>query len=451
VTLEVLGEHVTVAPRDGLADEAVNGVEVDWTTFPDYFARLQKHGSASNVISHVGYEQIRQVVAGRTLEPATPAQLQEMKALMARSMREGAWGMVLALEQQRGGPRHPQEIIELAKIVRYYGGNVSAHIGTEGFKQDKELDFVFRLARETRVPIHLFHFKVRGSQNWSRMAHYIDRIEAARADGVDVTVDQYPYTAMFHSWSALFPAWTRTGGPGRLAELLADPNVRSRVRADEDFVEIFKEHGDAEGVIYARSSYSPHKQYEGMSLARIAALRGETDPIAALMQLMIEAKGQIDGVFHAMSEKNVVMVMKQPWAAVSSDGSAQNLTVPGFPHPRSYGSNARVLGRYVRELKELRLEDAVRKMTSLPAQILRLRDRGILRQGYWADVVVFDPKTIIDTATYEKPKSYAVGVSYVLVNGKTVIKHGDHTGARPGVPVLGPGYQPPSEAAMPER
>jgi len=438
VTLDVIGESQSVAPRDGFPDEESDGVTVNWSNFTQYWDRLKEKGISMNVISHASFEQIRRVVMDYSTEPATAAQMDKMKALMARSMKEGAWGMVLRFES--AGPRWPEEVIELAKVVHQYGGNVTAHIGSEGFEQDKELDFMFRMAREAKVPIHIFHYKIRGRQNWGLEDHYIGRIDAARAEGIDVTVNEYPYTAMNHGWSAFFPVWAREKGGAEFARMLKDPKVQARIRADKDYEKWMHEHGDAEGIVYARASYAPHKQYEGMRLAEIAKLRGDADPMVTCIQLMAEAGGNIGGIFFAMSEENVQKVMKQPWTAISSDAGALNLAASGFPHPRTFGTNVRVLGKYVREEHVITLEDAVRKMSGLPAQILGLTDRGQVHEGFYADIVLFDPKTVIDTATYEKPKSYPVGVPYVLVNGVVVVDHGEHTGARPGMALMGRGF-----------
>jgi N-acyl-D-aspartate/D-glutamate deacylase len=441
VTLDVLGESSSVAPRDGFKPEMQGGLTADWTTFTDYWGKLAEKGVSMNVVSHAAFEQIRLVVMGYKTRPARPAELERMKALMARSMREGAWGMVLRFES--GGARYPDEVIELAKVVRAHGGNVTSHIGSEGFEQDKELDFMFRLARESKTPIHIFHFKIRGSRNWKLMDHYIDRIAKARAEGIDVTVNQYPYIAMNHGWNVFFPVWAREKGPEAFAAMLKDRKIQARIKADRDFQDWMHEHGDAEGIVYARASYAPHKQYEGKRLAEIAKLRGDADPVDTCINLMAEAGGSIGGIFFAMSEENVQKVMRQPWVTISSDAGAINLSAPGFPHPRAFGTNVRVLGKYVRDDKVLTLEDAVRKMSSLPAQALGLQDRGQLRSGFWADIVLFDPATVADTATFERPKSYPIGVPYVLVNGVVVIDDGKHTGARPGKALMGSGYAGP--------
>jgi N-acyl-D-amino-acid deacylase len=430
VTLDVLGESTSVAPRDGLRESAGDGVKPDWTTFTGYFDRLERQGVSMNVISHVSAEQVRRVVMGYESREATPAEMERMKSLVARSMEEGAWGLVTRFES--GGPDHPREILELAKVARTYGGNYTSHIGSEGFEQDQELRFAIRVAEEAKIPVHIFHLKIRARDNWGTVGRYVKTIDEARARGLDITANQYPYTAMNHGWSAFFPVWAREGGPARFAERLKDPAVREKIKKDKDFITWVKEHGSWDGIVMGRAGSQKNRQYEGLRLSEIAKRRGDADPADTCLTLMAEDGGRISGMFHAMSEEDVQLVMKQPWVAVASDGSALNLDAPGVPHPRNYSTNVRVLGHYVREAHVLSLEDAIRKMTTLPAQILGLTDRGQLRDGMAADVVVFDPATVGETNSFEHTKSYAKGVSYVLVNGVLVIDKGEHTGARPG-------------------
>jgi N-acyl-D-amino-acid deacylase len=438
VTLDVIGESTSVAPRDGLADEGANdgGVSAagaakqNWTTFADYFKRLETQGTAINLISHVSSEQVRRVVMGYDARAATAQEIDRMKALVTRSMQEGAWGLVTRFES--GGPVYPDEIIALAKVVASHGGNYTSHIGSEGFEQEKEIHFAIRVAEEAKLPVHLFHLKIRGRENWGTVGKYLTMIEEARARGLDITANQYPYTAMNHGWSAFFPVWSREGGPAKFAERLKDPAVRARIKTDGDFVTWAKEHGWWDGIVMGRAGSERNRNYEGMRLSEIAKARGDADPADTCLTLMAEDGGRISGMFHTMSEDDVRLVMRQPWVSIASDGSAINLDAPGVPHPRNYSTNVRVLGHYVREARVLSLEDAVRKMTTLPAQILGLRDRGQVRDGFAADLVVFDPATVGETNSFENPKSYATGVDYVLVNGVVVIDKGTHTGARPG-------------------
>jgi N-acyl-D-amino-acid deacylase len=441
VTLDVLGESSSVAPRDGLTEtrDARSGVDIDWTTFTGYFQRLERQGISMNVISHVSAEQVRRVVMGYDDRPATDVELKHMESLIARSMEEGAFGLVTRFES--GGPAHPEEILAMAKVAASYGGNYTSHHGSEGFEQEKEIAFAIRVAEEAHIPVHLFHLKIRARENWGTMGRFLDQIEAARARGLDVTANQYPYTAMFHGWNAFFPLWMREGGPKEFAERLRDRSLDERIKKDPQFIAWSKEHGGWEGIAMARASTAQNEKYEGLRIAEIAKLRGDDDPADTCIQLMAEEGGVVWGVFHTMSEEDVREAMKQPWVAVASDGSAINLDEPGVPHPRNYSTNPRVLGHYVREEKLLTLEDAVRKMTSLPAQILGLKDRGLLREGYAADVVAFDPEKVRGTNSFEKPKSYPEGIPYVLVNGTLVIDGGEHTGARPGKIILGPGFK----------
>jgi N-acyl-D-amino-acid deacylase len=433
VTLDVIGEGSSVAPRDGLPAATSDGVTSDWTTFTGYFDRLERQGVSMNVISHVAAEQVRLVVMGYSDREATPAELERMKQLVARSMQEGAWGLVTRFES--GGPDHPREIVELAKVAASYGGNYTSHIGSEGFEQDKELRFAIRVAEEANIPVHVFHLKIRAKDNWGTVGRYLKMIDEARGRGLDITANQYPYTAMNHGWSAFFPVWARAGGPAKFAERLQDPAIRERIKHDKDFITWAKEHGWWEGIVMGRAGSEKNRKYEGMRISEIAQARGDADPADTCLTLMAEDGGRISGMFHTMSEDDVRLVMRQPWVAIASDGSAINLNAPGVPHPRNYSTNVRVLGHYVRDEHLLTLEEAVRKMTTLPASILRLRDRGQLRSGMAADVAVFDPATVGETNSFEKPKSYAKGVPYVLVNGVLVIDKGQHTGARPGKPL----------------
>lgn len=432
VTLDIAGESSSPAPRDGLEGDD------DWTTFTGYFERLEDQGISMSFISHVSYHQVREVVKGFDEGPATPAEMERMKALTARSMEEGAWGLVTRFGS--GGPQHPEEVMELAKVVASYGGNYTSHHGSEGYEQEKEIAFAVRVAKEADIPVHLFHFKIRARDNWGTIGRSIDQIEEARARGLDVTANQYPYTAMFHGWSAFFPRWVREGGPDRFAERLRDDSLRERIKSDPDFIAWAREHGWWEGIVLARASTPEVRRYEGMSVAEIAEARGASDPADVVLDLMAAEGGRISGVFHTMSEDDVREIMRQPWVAHASDGSAINLEAEGLPHPRNYATVPRVLGHYVRDEGVLTLEDAVRKMTSLPAQILGLRDRGQVREGFAADVAIFDPVEIAETNSFERPKSYPVGIPYVLVNGTLVIDGGEHTGARPGRVLRGPGY-----------
>lgn len=437
VTLDVTGESTSAAPRDHLEETGADGPTPDWTTFREYFARLERQGISMNTIAHIASEQVRRVVMGYDRAESTPAQRRDMMRFVARSMEEGAWGLVTRFES--GGPEHPEEVLEMARTVARYGGNYTSHTGSEGYEQAREFDYAIRVAAQAKIPVHIFHFKIRGVPLWGTIDTYIAQLEAARARGLDVTANQYPYTAMFHGWNAFFPLWIREGGPEKFAARLKDPAARARLRTDKDFATWAEEHGGWQGIALARARTPKNRQYEGKRIAEIAKLRGDADPMDTCIDIMAEEGGQVSGIFHTMSEADVRKVMRLPWVAVASDGSAINLDAPGVPHPRNYSTNVRVLGHYVRDEKVLTLPDAVRKMTGLPASILGLTDRGLLKTGYAADVAVFDPATVGETNSFERPKSYAKGVPYVLVNGVLVIDRGEHTGARPGKALRGRG------------
>ena len=444
VTLDVIGESTTVAPLKGnvleeYKEEAKRraGVDVDWTTLEGYFKRLSKKGASMNIASSVSPQQIRKVVVGFDDRPATPAEIEKMKQLVAQAMEEGAVNLSTAFTG--GGYKYADEMIAMAKVVAKYGGYYGTHVGGEGEQINEELDKAIRIAEETGIPVHIYHIKVRGKNNFGKVKDVIKKIDAARARGLDITANQYPYTAMQHPWARLFPSWVQSMPRKEAVAKLKDRAFRDKIKSDHEFPEYVNEHGGWEGIVGSVFTKPQNKQYEGKTILEISKLRNEADPAETCFDLIVEEGAFIPGVHHTMSEDDVKFVMQVPWVSIASDGSALNLKEPGKPHPRSYGTNVRVLGKYVREEKVLTLEDAVRKMTSLPAQTLRLKDRGLLKEGYWADVVIFDPAVVSDPATYETPQQYAKGVPYVLVNGAVVIDRGNHTGVRAGRVLYGPG------------
>lgn len=444
VTLDVIGESATVAPLNGgvleeYKDEAKrrNGVDVDWTTLDGYFRRLMKKGTSINIASSVSPQQVRRVVVGFEDRPATAVEIEQMTQLVAKAMEEGAVNLSTAFTG--GGYKYEDEMVAMSKVVARYGGYYGTHVGGEGAQIDEELDKAIHLAEVTGIPVHIYHIKVRGKNNFGRVKEIIAKIDAARARGLDVTANQYPYTAMEHPWARLFPSWVQNMPRKDAIAMLKDRAFRDKIKADTEFAEYVNEHGGWEGIVGTVFNRPNNRQYEGKSILEISQLRKQDDPAEVCFDLVVEEGAFVPGVHHTMSEDDVRFVMQVPWVSIASDGSALNLAAPGKPHPRSFGTNVRVLGKYVREENVLRLEDAVRKMTSLPAQTLRLKDRGLLKEGYWADVVVIDPATVSDTATYENPQQYAKGVPFVLVNGTVVINHGNHTGARPGRVIYGPG------------
>jgi len=459
VTLDVIGESETVTPLKGAVLEEYKedakrryGVDVDWSTLDGYFRRLSQKGASINIASSVSPQQVRRVVVGFDDRPATAAEIDQMKQLVAQAMEEGAVNLSTAFTG--GGYRYENEMVAMAKVVASYGGYYGTHIGGEGAQIDEELDKAIHLAEVTGIPVHIYHIKVRGKNNFGRVREIIKKIDAARARGLDITANQYPYTAMQHPWARLFPTWVQDMPRKEAIANLSQRAFRDKIKADHEFAEYVNEHGGWEGIVGTVFNAPKNKAYEGKSILEIAKLRGNADPAETCFDLIVEEGAFVPGVHHTMSEDDVKFVMQVPWVSIASDGGALNLSAPGKPHPRSFGTNVRVLGKYVRDDKILTLEDAVRKMTSLPAQTLRLNDRGLLKEGYWADVVVFDPATVSDPATYENPQQYAKGVPFVLVNGTLVVDGGNHTGARPGKIIYGPGKangdpQTPGNGSLP--
>jgi len=444
VTLDIIGESQTVAPLEGaileeyrLEHRKRNGIETDWTSFTGYFNSLMRGGVSINIASGVSPQQVKRVVCGFEEHPASTAEQEEMNRLVAQAMQEGALGLTAAWHAK--GPENPEEVVEMAKVAKKYGGYYGVHVGSEGFDIMEELAKTLRIAREAQIPVHVYHLKMRAKANWGRVRQVIAQLQEARREGLDITANQYPYTAMQHPWRRLFPRWVQDAPVNETISQFKNPAFRERVVHDPEFNQYVDEHGGWEGVVAARLDGAALKKFEGMSIAEIAQIR-EQDPVSACFDLIYEEGVFIHGVHHTMSEDDVKAVMRVPWVSIGSDGSALNLKYPGKPHPRSFGTNPRVLGKYAREEKVLTLEDAVRKMTSMPARVLGLKDRGQLREGYWGDIVIFDPDRVADTATYDNPKQYPKGIDYVLVNGAVVIDNGHHTGARSGKVVYGPGY-----------
>ena len=444
----MLGESSSVAPLGGAVLEQRRrraerlGFEVDWTDIPGYFEHLLRQGVSVNVATKVAPQQVKRVVVGGSVtQPATPAQLERMKELIVESIRDGAFG--LSSWFRGGGYRFAKEMLAMARVAVEHGAVVyESHVGSEGYQLEEGLDKTIDIVEDTGLPVHISHFKIRGRAIWDRMGSGIQVIEDARNRGLDITANQYPYTAMMQGWSNFFP--TRVREAEDLVEVLRSAEERDRIRQHPEFIQYFEEHGGVEGVVLCcLPRESPVKRYEGMSVSEIAAVRDDPDPINALFDVVMENGRFPGGIHHNQAEENVRRIMALPWVTIASDAGAvrpEGVLGDGVTHPRAYGTFPRVLGRYVREERVLTLADAIRKMTSLPAQVLRLEDRGRLRQGYWADIVVFDPERIIDRATYEEPHQYSEGIEYVLVNGVVVLDAGEHTGARPGRAILGPGY-----------
>jgi dihydroorotase/N-acyl-D-amino-acid deacylase len=452
VTTEILGESESAGPILGPAvvefDKQLTlyGLKRDWTTLGEYFARVQRQGTSVNLASYVGSGQVRMDVMGNVDRRPTAAEMGKMKDLVEQAMREGAIGLASGLIYPPNSFATTDELIELAKVASRYGGIYTSHIRGEGEHWKRAIVEAIEIGEKAHLPVHILHFKMDGQANWGKMAEQIREVQAARDRGVDITVNQYPYIASMTGLEMCIPAKYLEGTSEQVVERLKNPKVRAEIRQaianglpgwEANQV---KSVGGWHGVLVASLQKPENKQYEGKRMDEVAKEVGK-DPLDALCDLLISEGGSAEAVYFSMSEADVELAMKQPWLGVGSDGVAVSpaMTFMGKPHPRFYGTFPRVLGVYVREKKVLTLPDAMRKMTSFPAQITGLTDRGLLRPGMAADITIFDPKTVIDKATFENPLQYPVGIPYVIVNGVVVIDQGQHTGAKPGRVLYGRG------------
>jgi dihydroorotase/N-acyl-D-amino-acid deacylase len=454
VTLEIEGEGWSVAPLSNEMVEADRkeyerfGIVPDWRSLDDFYQRLQKTPPAVNFATHIGTANPRVMVIGYDDRPATAEELARMKDIVRAAMEDGALGVYSALMYSPDRFNRTEELAEMAKVAAEYGGFYQSHVRSESDAAIPALEEVFRVAREARIPGHVTHFKVTYKQNWGRMPELLERIEQARREGLDITADLYPYDRAGGGFTPLLPPWAQDGGPERILERLRDPETRRKIKEElatptaawEN--EYYGAGGGPEGFSITDARGNPKLEpYEGMTLAEIARMEGK-DPRDMVLDLILA--GDAGMTVLITDEDDLRLAMQRPWVAFGSDGETVAPDGPlakGLVHPRGYGTYPKILGRYVRELGLIRLEDAIRKATSLPAQRLGLRERGLLREGFYADVVVFDPETVIDTATYEKPHQLAKGIPYVLVNGALVVDEGRITDARPGMPLRGPGYR----------
>jgi N-acyl-D-amino-acid deacylase len=452
ITTEITGEGGSVAPlNDAIIKADHVGYEhlkitPDWRTLAQYFARLEKHGLGINMATYVGATQVRRMVLGDADQQPTPGDLARMKALVAEAMEQGAVGLSTSLQYAPAPYARTEELIALASEAAKYGGIYATHMRSEGDSVMEALDEAIRIGREASIPVEIWHIKAAGKQNWGRMKDIVARVERARRDGVDVTADTYAYPAWFNSFSAFVPPWAHDGGDDKLIERLKDPAARARIRQDMltpggGWDNEWQEIPGPEAVQICVVQNPELRALQGKRLADVARLWNE-DPIDTLFDILIKDHAFTEVAVFAMSEADIALAVSQPWVAFDNDsqGTAPTgLLGEEHPHPRAYGTFPRVLRKFVREDKVLRLEDAIRKMTALPAQKMRLTDRGVLKAGMWADVVVFDADRITDVATFENPNQLSVGMDAVLVNGVPVIEDGKATNALPGKVLRGPG------------
>jgi dihydroorotase/N-acyl-D-amino-acid deacylase len=457
ITTEITGEGDSAAPLRGEALGEMQAefgrlhVTPDWNDFEGYFHRLEHQGIGINLASYVGATTLRKVVIGTVDRAATAAELERMRALVRDAMHQGAIGVSSSLEYSPAPYASTEELIALASEAAPLGGVYATHMRSEGDAIDAALDEAFRIGREARIPVEIWHLKIAGRRNWGRMPAIVARIAAARAAGIDVAADTYAYPAWFNDMSAFVPPWAHDGGRAKMLERLRDPATRARIRADmltpsDKWDNEWDEVQGPEGILVGVVANPALRALQGHTIAEIAKARG-TDPLDTLLDILVEDNGASGCAVFGMDEADVALALLQPWTSVNNDSSGTATDGPlglEHPHPRAYGTFPRILRKYVREEKKLSLEEAIRKFTSLPAARVRLADRGLIKAGLWADLVVFDEATIADRATFESPNQLSVGMQWVLVNGVPVIADGQMTGARPGRVLRGPGYRPPA-------
>ena len=448
ITTEITGEGGSIAPlndtiiRADHVSYAHYRVSPDWHTFGQYFARLRKQGMGINLASYVGATQVRRMMLGDEDRAPSPAELERMKELVRQAMREGAIGLSTSLQYAPAPYAKTEELIALAAEAAKLGGIYASHIRDEGDGIDAALDEAFRIGREAHIPVEIWHLKAAGKSNWGRMPEIVNRIEAARAQGIDVAADTYAYPAAFNSFSAIIPPWAHDGGDKKLIERLKDPAVRARIRKEMEtpggnWNNEWLQVTGPEGFLLCAVQNRKLIPLQGRTIAEIAKIWNK-DPIDTVFDLLVEDEAFTQIAMFIMSEPDVALALKQPWVSICND--SQGAAPTGIlgeehPHPRAYGTFPRILKKYVREEHLLTLEDAIRKFTALPAERMRLADRGVLKAGMWADVVVFDPATVRDVATFENPNQLSEGMRFVLVNGVPVIDERKMTNALPGMVV----------------
>ncbi len=462
VTTEVTGEGSSIAPlnermvKDGLANATYFGITQDWRTLADYFRRLElRSKTAINVATFVGAGGVRNYVVGKDDRPATPAELEAMKQLVAQAMQQGALGLSTSLQYVPDRFASTDEIVELAKVAARFGGVYFSHQRSESGKIFESLDEVFAIAERANIPAEVWHLKTAYKANFGKMPEVLRRIEAARGRGLDVSANQYPYTRASNGLDACLPLWVREGGLEKMLARLNDPAQRERIRKDMDDANAttwenqWYGSGGGDGVMVSTVLNPALRKYEGMTLSEIGKAMGK-DPRDAVMDLVVADKGESSVIISIMTEDDVRTALKHPLVGVGTDSGAKaedGKLSESKSHPRAWGSFPRILGHYVRDEQLLPLEEAIRKMTSKAAARVHLNDRGILRPGMKADITVFDPATIRDVATFENPNHYSVGVKQVFVNGRRVLADGVMTAERSGRPLRGPGYRPAATAA----
>ena len=453
VTTEITGEGDSIAPtNDALNAETADvyqhfKITPDWRSLEEYFQRLAKQGSGINLGTYVGAAQVRRLVIGTADRAPTPAELKDMEIAVDDAMSDGAMGVSSALIYAPGSYAKTDELIALAKVAAAKGGVYASHIRNEGDSEFDALNEAFRVGREANIPVQIFHLKVSGQQNWGKMPQVIAAIDQARASGIDVTANQYPYIASATSLGAIVPPKYHEGGADAFVARLKDPTTRAQIRQDLEgtsgsFENMWRGTGGPTGVMVVSVLNPQYRKFEGKTIAQIAQMENK-DPLDVALDLVAADRDNVGAVYFSMSEPDVKLAMQQPWVSVGTDYGEVSPTGPlgeSKSHPRAYGSFARILGKYVRDEHVISMEDAIRKFSSLPAQQVKLENRGLLRPGYFADVTIFNPATVKDIATFEDPNRTSTGFEYVFVNGVLALEHDNVTGQMGGRPLRGPGY-----------
>ncbi len=449
ITTEITGEGGSIAPQNQRTLAAIQPdldlyhLKVDWTTLDGYFRRLEASGTPLNIGTYVGAAQVREAIVGDENRAPSATELDRMKALVEQAMQDGALGLSSALIYPPGHYASTEELIELAKVSSQYGGIYASHMRGEGVSEMEAIDEAVRIGREAKLPVEIFHLKVIGKSRWNSMTQVVEKIDAARRSGVDIAADMYPYPAGGTALAASLPPWAASGGTEKLLSRLRDPATRSKIRQ-----EMASEHKDWEnlylacgpsGVQIATVNNPDLRRYLGKSVADVAAAEHK-DPLDALFDFIVSDKAQTGALYFFGSEADSHTAFRQPWTSVGLDANEMALDGPLFEahtHPRAFGTMPRILGRYCRDAKLVPMEDCIRKITSLPADREQLASRGLLKVGFYADVTVFDPDTIIDEATFEHPTELSKGIEYVFVNGRMEYDHGRLTGEKAGRPLRG--------------
>ena len=454
VTLEVFGEAWSEGPLSEAMKEEQSEqpgdiqYDITWTTLGEFLQQLEDKGISNNVASYLGSTTLRIYAIGYEDREPTEEEMELMRSLTHQAMQEGAMGVSTALIYPPGSYASTEELIELAKVVSEYDGIYISHLRSEGNAFLEGVDELLRIAKEANIRAEIYHLKAMGKDNWHKMDLVIEKVEKARAEGMQITADMYTYPAGGTGIAATMPPWVQEGGHEAFIARLKDPQTRAKIKAEmgvssDEWENMYLMVGKPENIILVGFNTEKMKSLTGKTLAEVSKMRG-TDPFDTIIDIIIEDNNNVGAVFFSMSEDNIRKQIQLPWVSLGSDASSQapeGAFLKSSTHPRAYGNFARFLGKYVREEGLLPLEEAVRKMTSFPAKNLRIKQRGSLKEGYYADIAIFDPAKVIDKADFQKPQQYAEGMLHVFVNGEQVLKDGEHTNAMPGMFVKGPGYR----------